>query len=60
MNELNNVILIKDYKNLKKGTCGTIGLKYNEQNFEVEFFGENMDTIDVYTISSEYLKLDEN
>lgn len=59
MNELDNVILTKDYKNLKKGTSGTIVLKYNEENFEVEFFDEYMNTIDVCTISIDYLKLDE-
>lgn len=59
MNELDNVILTKDYKNLKNGTSGTIVLKYNEENFEVEFFDEYMNTIEVYTISINYLKLDE-
>ena len=30
-------------------------LKYTENDFEVEFFDENNETIDVYTISREHL-----
>ena len=55
MEEYDLVILNKDYKNLKKGTKGTVVLKYNENDYEVEFFDENMDTIDVYTINISYL-----
>lgn len=55
MNELDVVILNKGYKDLKKGTVGCIVLKYDENNFEVEFFDEDGDTIDVYTISADYL-----
>ncbi len=57
MKELDTVILIKEFRNLKKGTVGCIVLKYDDNNFEVEFFDQNGDTIDVYTITSEYLKL---
>ena len=58
MNELDNVILIKDFKNLKAGTKGAIVLKYNEKDFEVEFFDNKLNTIGVYTINVSYLKLD--
>lgn len=57
MKELDTVILIKEFQNLHKGTVGCIVLKYDENNFEVEFFDENGDTIDVYTITGEYLTL---
>ncbi|MDY0101008.1 MAG: DUF4926 domain-containing protein [Acholeplasmataceae bacterium] len=59
MKELDTVILIKKFKNLKKGTIGCIVLKYDENNFEVEFFNQSGDTIDVYTITSDYLALKE-
>ena len=55
MNELDCVKLIKPFKELKVGTKGCIVLKYTEYDFEVEFFDENNETIDVYTISKEYL-----
>lgn len=58
MNELDNVILIKDFKDLKIGTKGAIVLKYNEKDFEVEFFDNELNTIGVYTINISYLKLD--
>ena len=58
MNELDNVILIKDFKDLKTGTKGAIVLKYNEKDFEVEFFDNKLNTIGVYTINVSYLKLD--
>ena len=57
MKELDTVILIKEFQNLQKGTVGCIVLKYDENNFEVEFFDKNGDTIDVYTITGEYLAL---
>ena len=57
MKELDTVILIKEFQNLQKGAIGCIVLKYDENNFEVEFFDENGDTIDVYTITGEYLAL---
>ena len=55
MEEYDLVILNKDFEDLKKGTKGTIVLKYNDENYEVEFFDKNMDTIDVYTINISYL-----
>jgi len=57
MNELDGVKLIKDFKSLKVGTKGTIVHKYNDNNFEVEFFDDNKNSIDVFTISKEYLKV---
>ena len=57
MNELDCVKLIKPFKELKVGTKGCIVLKYTENDFEVEFFDENDETIDVYTISREYLEV---
>ena len=50
MNELDCVKLIKPFKELKVGTKGCIVVKHTENDFEVEFFNENDDTIDVYTI----------
>lgn len=58
MEELDNVVLTKDFKDLKEGTIGTIVLKYNEYDFEVEFFDNELNTIGVYTINISYLKLD--
>lgn len=55
MEELDSVILIKDFENLQKGTKGVIVLKYNEHDYEVEFFDLNGDTIGVYTINISYL-----
>ena len=57
MNELDSVKLNKDFQNISKGTEGAIVYKYNNENFEVEFFDKNGDTIDVVTISKEYLDL---
>ena len=57
MNELDCVKLIKPYKDLKVETRGCIVLKYTENDFEVEFFDENNETIDVYIISREYLEV---
>ena len=50
MKELDCVKLIKPFKELKVGTKGCIVVKYTENDFEVEFFDENDETIDVYTI----------
>jgi hypothetical protein len=57
MEELDGVILIKPFENLKVGTKGTIVLKYTENDFEVEFFDENNETIDVYTITKDYIEV---
>lgn len=55
MKEYELVTLKKDFEGLKKGTKGTIVLKYNEENYEVEFFDDNNDTIGVYTIDISYI-----
>jgi len=57
MDELDSVVLVKDFKDLKKGAVGCIVHKYDEHNFEVEFFDKNGNTIDVYTISDEFIIL---
>lgn len=57
MEELDCVKLIKPFENLKVGMEGCIVLKYNDNNFEVEFFDENDETIDVYTITGDYLEV---
>ena len=36
---------------------GCIVLKHNDDDFEVEFFNENDNTIDVFTISKEYIEV---
>lgn len=57
MEELDCVKLTKPFKNLKVGTEGTILIKYNEEDYEVEFFDDSNNTIGVYTISKDYLKI---
>ena len=57
MKELDIVKLNRNYNGIQEGTIGTIVLKYNDNNYEVEFFDENGDTIDVLTISEDYLEL---
>ena len=57
MNELDIVKLVKPFKPLKVGIQGTIVLKYSDNDFEVEFFDENGESIDVVTISKKYLEL---
>lgn len=57
MKELDAVILVKPFRDLLIGTQGTIVLKYTDEDFEVEFFDKNNNTIGVYTISIDYLKL---
>lgn len=57
MDELDIVKLKKAFKDLKTGCKGTVVLKYSDNDFEVEFFDDNGDSIDVYTISKDYLEL---
>ena len=57
MRELDVVKIIKDYKGIPSGTQGTIVCEYDGKAFEVEFFDDNGDTIDVVTIPVEILKL---
>ena len=47
----------KDYKNLPAGTEGAIVLEYDGKAFEVEFFDDDGDTIDVLTVPVECLEL---
>lgn len=56
MEELDLVKLKQDYKDLRKGTLGTIVLKYNDKDYEVEFFDKSKNTIGVYTINISYLE----
>lgn len=57
MNELDCVKLTRPFKELAIGTKGCIVHKYNEDDFEVEFFNDNHETIDVYTISKDYFEV---
>ena len=56
MKELDVVKLNKEFKGLKAGTEGTIVLEYDGNYFEVEFFDDNNDTIDVFTTPIELLE----
>lgn len=57
MKELDVVRLKRDFSDLPTGTTGTIVLEYDGKCFEVEFFDENGDTIDVVTTPVEFLEL---
>ncbi len=57
MKELDVVRLKGEYCDLWAGTTGTIVLEYDGKCFEVEFFDENGDTIDVVTTPIELLEL---
>ena len=57
MNELDCVCLTRPFEDLAVGTEGTIVYKYNDEDFEVEFFDESSETIGVYTIGSSYLEV---
>ena len=57
MKELDVVELTKDFKNLPAGTKGTIVFEYDGKAFEVEFFDDDGDTIDVLTVPAELLAL---
>lgn len=57
MNELDCVRLTQAYEDLDAGTEGTIVHKYNDDDFEVEFFDSKNETIGVYTISKAFLEL---
>ncbi len=56
MNELDVVRLIKEFEGLPIGIEGTIVHKYNQKCFEVEFFDEERNTIDVHTTPIEYIE----
>ena len=57
MNEFDCVKLIKPFEKMEAGTKGCIVHKYNEDDFEVEFFDSDDETIGVYTISKDYLEV---
>lgn len=57
MKELDVVRLKSVFSDLPTGTTGTIVLEYDGKCFEVEFFDENGDTIDVITTPVEFLEL---
>lgn len=57
MKELDVVRLKSVFSDLPTGTTGTIVLEYDGKCFEVEFFDENGDTIDVVTTPVGFLEL---
>ena len=57
MKELDVVRLKSVFSDLPTSTTGTIVLEYDGKCFEVEFFDENGDTIDVVTTPVEFLEL---
>ncbi len=57
MEELDCVKLVKPFNGLPVGTEGCIVLKYNEDDSEVKFFDDNDETIDVHTISRDYIEV---
>ena len=57
MNELDCVRLTQPFEGLVAGAKGTIVHKYNDDDFEVEFFDASGETIGVYTISNDYLEV---
>ena len=57
MKELDAVHLIKEFEGLPIGTEGTIVCEYDGKAFEVEFFDDDGDTIDVFTTPAEVIEL---
>jgi hypothetical protein len=57
MKELDVVRMKSVFSDLPTGTTGTIVLEYDGKCFDVEFFDENGDTIDVVTTPVEFLEL---
>ncbi len=57
MKELDVVCLIKEFEGLPIGTEGTIVCEYDGKAFEVEFFDDDGDTIDVFTTPAEVIEL---
>lgn len=51
------VKLIKPFEDLEVGFEGTILEKYSDNDYEVEFFDGNKESVGCYTISAEYLEL---
>ena len=56
MKELDVVRLTKEFEGLPIGTEGTIVYEYDGKAFEVEFFDNDGDTIDVFTTPVEVLE----
>ena len=57
MKELDVVRLKSEFSDLPTGTTGAIVLEYDGKCFEVEFFDENGDTIDIVTTPVGFLEL---
>ena len=57
MKELDVVRLTKEFEGLPIGTEGPIVCEYDGKAFEVEFFDNDGDTIDVFTTPVEVLEL---
>ena len=57
MKELDCVKLTKPFNGLPLGTKGVVVLKYNDEDVEVEFFDDNDQTIDVYTVPTDCLEV---
>ena len=57
MKELDVVRLIKEFEGLPIGTEGTIVCEYDEKAFEVEFYDNDGDTINVFTTPVEVIEL---
>jgi hypothetical protein len=57
MKELDVVRMKSVFSDLPTSTTGTIVLEYDGKCFDVEFFDENGDTIDVVTTPVEFLEL---
>lgn len=57
MNELDVVRLKEDYKEISKGTKGTIVFIYDKKNCEVEFLDKDGDTIGVVMTPLKKLEL---
>ena len=57
MKELDAVRLIKEFEGLPIGTEGTIVYEYDGEAFEVEFFDDDGNTIDVFTTPVEVIEL---
>ena len=57
MKELDIVKLNKDFNGVPAGTVGTIVLEYDGTCFEVEYFDDDGDTIEVLTTPTTMLDL---
>lgn len=55
--EYDKVKLVKPFNGLQINTEGAVVLEYDGTAFEVEFFDESGETIEVLTVPTEYLKI---